>query len=60
MELKNKSEMNLKFENKRIKEKNDKLIIIPVHKIYNYNILDKNLNLKRDKVNKIIKLETNL
>ena len=60
MELKNKSEMNLKFENKRIKEKNDKLIIIPVHKIYNYNILDKNLNLKRDKVNKILKLETNL
>ena len=57
MEQKNKNEMKIKNENKRIKEKNEKLIIIPAHKINNYNMISKNL-LRKNNVNKTLKIET--
>ena len=58
LEQKNNNELKLKIENKRINEKNEKLIIIPSHKIYNFNMISKNLNLRKNRVKKEFKEES--
>jgi hypothetical protein len=58
MEQKRLKELKLKMENKRINKKNDHLIIIPPYKINNFNLIAKNLIMKRNKVKKEKKTET--
>ena len=58
LEQKNIIELKLKNENKRIYEKNEKLVIIPTHKLNYNNMLAKNLNKKKNKIKNEIKVET--
>lgn len=57
LELKNMKELKLKFENQRINEKNEKVIFIPVHKIYDNNMIAKHINLRKNKVKREFKVE---
>ena len=59
LEQKEINELKEKYEKKRIIEKNNKLIIVPVHKVCNNNIISKNFILKNnDKIKKKLKIET--
>lgn len=58
LELENMKELKIKIENKRINEKNSKVIIIPAHKIYNNNMISKSLNLRKKKLKKELKAES--
>ena len=56
-EQKKLNELKDKYERNRIIEKNNK-IIIPKHKILNYNMMSRNMNLKKNKTKKELKIET--
>ena len=56
-EQKKMNEFKDKYERNRIIEKNNK-IIIPKHKILNYNMISRNMNLKKNKTKKELKIET--